>query len=133
MVINIERCRTMIVVRNAAGLYRMLYFQPMSHADALALLPQYGYTAAQVVRLEVTRQQMPLSLRDGIIIPKLLQYYDEHPVNLRDDSRHGFVRTREWLENLLQCMLPCNTHLCPLSLRTVKETFTLINNNHSAQ
>lgn len=130
MTIHIERDRTAVLVRNDAGLYRLMYFQPMGRDAALALLPQYGYAAMQAVSVDTLTQRTSLRLRDGIILPKLLQAYDHDPFVVSDDSHLARRQTREWLETLLQRMLPRNTRLCPLSNKTVKEIYTLINLSH---
>lgn len=132
MTILIEHVRTVILVRDRRGCYRVLYFSPMPAGRALALLPEYGVAEDEVVSVETCAIESAVTLRDGQMVPKLLSAFETSPFVLGGGKALSRRAADEWVEKTLQSMLPPGTTLGPLPRNLMREIYTSINERYLA-
>ena len=60
-----ESSRLVIRLRKRNGMYAMLMFNPMDRDEALALLPEYGYSPDEVVDMATYSYPYPVAIDSG--------------------------------------------------------------------
>ena len=132
MTLHIERVRTAVLVRNRSGYYRIVYFAHMPRERVLALLPEYGIGAGEVLSVETVGRQETMYLTEGEVATLLMAAAAITPIVADGCGKLTREGVAVWFVQAVQALMPRGVRICPLSDKAVKEIFAIFNSIHTA-